>query len=78
MWHVWGEKTRAEFWLGIPKERDHVEHMGVSGGTSIKCKLKGMVGVDWINLALNRDKWLALMKRALKFLFHTAENFWTK
>jgi len=47
-------------------------------GTNIKWKLKGMVGVDWINLALNRDKWLALMKRALKFLFHTAENFWTK
>jgi hypothetical protein len=45
MWHVWGRKeTRAEFWLGNPKERDHVEHMGVSGGTNIKWQLKGMVG----------------------------------
>jgi len=43
MWHVWGRKeTRAEFWLGNPKERDHVEHMGVSGETNIKWKLKGM------------------------------------
>jgi len=38
------KETRAEFWLGNPKERDHVEHMGVSGGTNIKWKLKGMFG----------------------------------
>jgi len=49
--------------------------MGVSGGTNIEWKLKGMVGVDWINLAVNRQKWLVLTKRALKFLFPYCGEF---
>ena len=32
MWDVCGEKTRAEFWFGNPKERDDVEHVGVKRG----------------------------------------------
>jgi hypothetical protein len=32
----------VQFWLGKPKERDHVEHMGLGGGTNIKWKLKGI------------------------------------
>jgi len=34
-----------------------------------------MFGFDWINLALNRDKWIVLMKRALKFIFPYCGEF---
>ena len=33
------------------------------------------LGVDWIILALNTDKWLTLLKRALKFLLPYCGEF---
>jgi hypothetical protein len=30
----------------------------------------GWEGVDWINLAQNRDKWRSLVKAVLNFGFH--------
>jgi len=43
--------------------------MGVSGGNNITWELKGIVGVDWINLALNRDKWLVLIEEGTEISF---------
>jgi len=32
MWHAWGTgEVYAGFWLGIPRERDHLEDLDVDG-----------------------------------------------
>jgi len=39
---------------------------------------KGREGVDWINLAQDRDQWLVLMKTVMKLRFsYMAWKFWT-
>jgi hypothetical protein len=50
------------FCLGAPTERDYLEDLGV-GEFSIKMGLQkvGWGGIDWTDLALDGDKWQALV-----------------
>jgi len=43
------------FSWGSPRERDHLEDPGVDGRL-----VKSDGGMDWIELAENRDRWWAL------------------
>jgi len=51
------------FWWGNLRERDHLEDPGVDGGDKIEMDLQeaGCGGLDWIELAQDRDKWWALV-----------------
>ena len=61
MWHIWktGE-VHTQFWLGDLKEGHHLED---PNGDNIEMYLQEMEwgGVDWIDLAQNRDIWRALV-----------------
>jgi hypothetical protein len=48
------------FWLGNLKGRGHLEDMDVGGKMTLKLILN-MVGVNWIHLPQDRDKWQALV-----------------
>jgi len=55
------------FWWGNLRERDHLEDTGLDGRvvlTWIFGKLEGG-GMDWINLAQNRDRWRALVNAVM-------------
>jgi hypothetical protein len=60
MWHVWetGE-VHALFWLGDLKEGGHLED---PYGDKIEMDLQEVeLGVDWTDLAQDRDIWRALV-----------------
>jgi len=44
------------------REKDHLEYLGVDGRINIKIYLHkvGWGGMDWIDLAQDRDRWRAL------------------
>jgi hypothetical protein len=46
------------------KERDHLEELGID---NIKLDIQevGWVGMDWIDLAQNRDMWQALVNTVM-------------
>jgi hypothetical protein len=62
-------KQKAEvhtgFWWGNLKERDHLENLGVDGRAILKWILKWGLGMNWIDLAHNRDKWRALVNAVM-------------
>jgi hypothetical protein len=49
MWQEWeaGELLRM-FWRGDPKERTHLEDLGVDGRIILKCAFKKCDGEAWI------------------------------
>ena len=55
------------FWWGNLRERDHLKDPGVEGD-NIKMDLQelGCGGMDWIDLAQDRDKWWARVKAVMK------------
>ena len=51
-----------EFWLGNLSERDHLKDPGVDGRIILKWVFeKWDGGIDWIDLAQNRDRWQAIV-----------------
>jgi hypothetical protein len=57
-----------DYWWKTPKERDHCEHHGVGRWDNIKMNLRatGWDGMDWIDLAQDRDQWRALVNTVIK------------
>jgi hypothetical protein len=53
MYHVW---ATGFLWRNL-KERGHLEDVGVDGQIMLKGIFKEKVlGIDWINVAMDRDK----------------------
>ena len=61
------------------KERKRVENLDIDGRILLKWILKNTIGgVDWINLAQDRDKRLAAMGAVMNFrILQNAGNFFT-
>jgi hypothetical protein len=74
MWHVWktGE-VHAGFRRGHLREKDHLEDLGVDGRIMLKWMLKNWVwgggGMDWIDLARDRDRWMAVVNAEMNLGF---------
>jgi hypothetical protein len=71
MWHAWERgETCTGFGWEIPKERDHLEDLGIDGRMGSKWTLGRLVGggVDWIHLAQDRDCWWTVV--------NTVMNLW--
>jgi hypothetical protein len=51
----------------VVQERDHLEHQGVGGEDGIRMDLGeiGLGGVDWIQLAQDRDRWWAVVSAVM-------------
>ena len=58
----------AGFWLENLKERDNLGHLGINRD-NIKMDLKetGSEGVDWMDLAQNRNKLWAVVNKVMDF-----------
>jgi hypothetical protein len=66
MSHVWGtEEVHIRFWWGHLRE-GHFEDTGVGGRIILKWILRQWDGgMDWINLAQDRDRWRALVNTVM-------------
>jgi hypothetical protein len=53
------------YWWEIQKERDHWEDQDVGGWTIMDLRAIGCDDVDWIDMALDRDQWRALVNTVL-------------
>jgi hypothetical protein len=64
--HVWGKvEAYTGFWWGNLRERDHSEDPGVDRRIILKWIFRkwvvGSGGMDWIELAQDRDRWRTLV-----------------
>jgi hypothetical protein len=65
MWRVWGrEEAYTGFSWGNLKERGHLGDPGVDGRKNGSSGI-GMWGVDWIELAQDRDRWRVLVNAVM-------------
>jgi hypothetical protein len=50
-----------------PQGNNYLENLGVDGGIILKWIFKKRIGggMDWINLAQNRDRWWALVNAVM-------------
>jgi hypothetical protein len=57
------------FWWGNLRERDHLEDAGINGRINIKMYLRevGGGGIDWMELAQDRDRWRAFVTAVMNF-----------
>ena len=54
------------FWLGNLRKRDHFEDPGVDGRIILRWIFRKLdVGMDWIELAQERDSWRALVNAVM-------------
>jgi len=54
------------FWWGNLRERDHLVDPGVDGRIILRWVLrKGWVGMDWIDVAQDRERWWALVNAVM-------------
>jgi hypothetical protein len=53
-------------WWGNLRKRDHLEDPGVEGRKIIEMYLEEVgIGMDWIGLAQNKDRWRAVVNAAM-------------
>jgi hypothetical protein len=67
MQHVWGEEVCTGFWWENLRVRDHLVDPGVDGRIILRRILQevGCGGIDWIELAQDRDRWRALVNAVM-------------
>jgi len=67
MWQEWWtEELQTVIWWRNLREIDHLEFLGVDGKIILKWIFKNWDwGMDWIDLAQDRDKWLAVVKMVM-------------
>jgi hypothetical protein len=53
------------FWWGNLRERDHLEEKGVDGRKTLKRNKEVGWGMDWTDLAQDRDRWLAVVSAVM-------------
>jgi hypothetical protein len=54
------------FWWGNLREEDHLEDPGIDKATVLKWIVKKRAGgMEWIDLALDRDRWRALVSAVM-------------
>jgi hypothetical protein len=59
-------EVRTGFCWGDLRERDHLEDLSVDGRIILKWILRSeMRGMDWIDLAQDRDRWRALVNAVI-------------
>jgi len=51
----------AGFWWGNLKEKDNLDNPGLDGRIILRWIFRNLDGVDWIDLAQDKDKWRALV-----------------
>jgi len=73
------KEVRTGLWWRGLRERDHLEDLGVDGRIILKLIFKnGLGGMDWIDLAQERDRWRAVLKAVMHlWVPHNAGNFLT-
>jgi len=66
VWHV-ARETYTGFWWGNLKERVHLGDPGVDGSLLLRWILRkwDVGGMDWIELAQDRDRWRALVNAVM-------------
>jgi hypothetical protein len=68
MWHAWERRENCtRFWWASPKERDLWEDQGVGGKMGSEWILGRLawVGVNWIRLSQDRDRWRAVVSAVM-------------
>ena len=57
------------FWWGNLRERDQLEDPDIDGSINSKIELQdvGCGGMDWIDVAGDSDRWLALVNAVMSF-----------
>jgi hypothetical protein len=64
MQHVWARgEVHTAFWWGDLREGDHLKDPAIDGMIILKWIFKKWhVGMDWIDMAQDRDTWRALVE----------------
>jgi hypothetical protein len=69
MWHEWERREECtKFWWESPKERDHLEDRGIDvrmGSEWILLLAWLAGGVEWVQLAQDRDRWRAVVNTVM-------------
>ena len=62
-----GEEVYTGFWWGNLRERDHLDDPGVDGRIILRWIVRKWhwVGMDWIELDQDRDRWRALLNAVM-------------
>jgi hypothetical protein len=76
MWHAWQRRGKCRrFWWESPKERDHSENRGIDGRMGSEWILGILAGgVEWIQLAQDRDRWRAVVSAVTSLRVRAPRN----
>jgi hypothetical protein len=69
--NAWGRKEAfREFWWGNLREKDQLEDPGADGRIILRWIFRKLdVGMDWIELAWDKDRWRALLNALMNLRF---------
>ena len=56
---------RTQFVWGEPRERAHLDDLGVDGRIILKWVFEQWGGMDWIDVIQDRDRWRALVNAVM-------------